>query len=173
MLEVRHVTKRYGRLTAVRDVSFTCPENRTVGLLGVNGAGKTTLLNMITGCMPPTEGTILVGGKDLERHPAPARRSMGYLPEKPPLYDEMTVASYLRFVSRLREVEARDVERHVRNIMELCAISDVAGRLLGHLSKGYRQRVGIAQALCGDPHSLCSTSPPWASTPGRWWRCAA
>ncbi len=159
MLEVKSITKRYGRITAVSGVSFCCHRNETVGLLGVNGAGKTTLLNIVSGCMPPTSGSVLIAGEDLMKQPTLCRRNLGYLPERPPLYDEMTVEEYLAFVCRLREVVGRDIPNHVRNIMELCSLTDVKKRLLGHLSKGYRQRAGIAQALCGDPSLLILDEP--------------
>ena len=159
MVSVQDVSKSYGKNRGVETVSFHCPAHATVGLLGVNGAGKTTLLNILTGCMPMDKGSITVDGMDLMRYPSACRRRIGYLPERPPLYDEMTLRDYLAFVSRLREVESRGIARHVENIMELCALTEVRDRLLGHLSKGYRQRVGIAQALCGDPPLLVLDEP--------------
>ena len=159
MIELKSITKDYGRLRAVTDVSFTCPDGRITGLLGVNGAGKTTLLNIVTGCMPPTSGSIQIDGLDLKENGRDCRRHLGYLPERPPLYDEMTVRDYLTFVCRLREVEKAGIRHHVDNIMDLCGLSEVRDRLLGHLSKGYRQRAGIAQALCGDPPVLILDEP--------------
>ena len=159
MIELKSITKDYGRFRAVTDVSFTCPDGRITGLLGVNGAGKTTLLNIVTGCMPPTSGSIQIDGLDLKENGRDCRRHLGYLPEKPPLYDEMTVRDYLTFVCRLREVEKAGIRHHVDNILELCGLGDVRDRLLGHLSKGYRQRAGIAQALCGDPPVLILDEP--------------
>ena len=159
MLEIRSVVRHYGKFCAVNNASFICPDKKITGLLGVNGAGKTTLMNIITGCMPAGSGDILMDGLALREHPADCRRKIGYLPERPPLYDEMTVQDYLAFVCRLREVERADIPGHVRNILELCGLSDMSGRLLGHLSKGYRQRAGIAQALCGDPPILVLDEP--------------
>ena len=159
MIEIVNGTKRYGAVEAVRDVSFRVPEGEIVGLLGQNGAGKTTTLNMLTGYFPPTAGQVLVDGQDMLTHPRECKRRIGYLPEKPPLYDEMTVRSYLRFVCRLREVDGRDMNRHVDEILRICGLWEVAERVLGHLSKGYRQRAGVAQALCGDPEVLVLDEP--------------
>ena len=159
MLELRQVTKRFGAVTAVKDLSFTAPKGQIIGLLGQNGAGKTTTLNMLTGYDAPTSGQVLVNGMDMLTHPRDCKRQIGYLPEKPPLYDEMTVREYLRFVCRLREVKARSIPAHVDDLLQLCGLTEVAGRVLGNLSKGYRQRVGFAQALCGDPQVLVLDEP--------------
>jgi len=159
MIELRHASKRYGTVEAVQDLSFTAPRGQIVGLLGQNGAGKTTTLNMLTGYFPPTSGQILVDGMDMLLSSRDCKRHIGYLPERPPLYDEMTVTDYLAFVCRLREVKRQAIPAHVREIMELCGLTDVRGRLLGHLSKGYRQRAGFAQALCGDPEVLVLDEP--------------
>ncbi len=159
MIELEGVTKKYGSLTALRDVSFTIRENETVGLLGRNGAGKTTLLNLMTGYFPPDAGTVRVAGKSMREEAAVCKRRIGYLPEKPPLYDEMTVESYLRFVCELREVKKPGIRAHIDEILALCGLQDVRARLLGHLSKGYRQRAGIAQALCGAPEILILDEP--------------
>ena len=159
MIELDHVTKRYGQAAALRDVSFRIGKGETVGLLGRNGAGKTTALNLMTGYFPPTEGTVRIGGKPMLSESRDCKRMIGYLPEKPPLYDEMTVESYLRFVCELREVARQGIPAHVREIMERCGLGDVRGRVLGHLSKGYRQRAGIAQALCGAPEILILDEP--------------
>lgn len=159
MIELRHVSKRYGRVEAVRDLSFCAPKGQIVGLLGQNGAGKTTTLNMLTGYFPPSEGQVLVDGMDMLTEPRACKRCIGYLPEQPPLYDEMTVHDYLLFCSELKEVERRDRVRHVQEIMQLCGLTDMAERTLGRLSKGYRQRAGIAQALCGDPPVLVLDEP--------------
>ena len=150
---------KYGSLTARRDVSFTIRENETVGLLGRNGAGKTTLLNLMTGYFPPDAGTVRIAGKSMQEEAAACKRRIGYLPEKPPLYDEMTVESYLRFVCELREVKKQGIRAHIDEILVLCGLQDVRARLLGHLSKGYRQRAGIAQALCGAPEILILDEP--------------
>lgn len=159
VIELRQVSKRYGRVEALREVSFTAPEKRIVGLLGVNGAGKTTALNVLTGCLPPTSGEILLDGIDLMREPRAFKRRIGYLPEKPPLYDEMTVRAYLTFVCRLREVARNAVAAHVEEIIGLCGLGEVRDRVLGHLSKGYRQRAGIASALCGSPSVIVLDEP--------------
>ena len=159
MIELKHVTKRYGAMEAVHDLSFCAPKGQIVGLLGQNGAGKTTTLNMLTGYFPPTSGQVLVDGMDMLQHPRQCKRLIGYLPEKPPLYDEMTVAAYLAFVCRLKEVENRAIRGHIDEIMQICGLTEVRHRLLGHLSKGYRQRVGVAQALCGNPPVLVLDEP--------------
>lgn len=159
MIELKHVTKRFGAVEAVHDLSFSAPQGQIVGLLGQNGAGKTTTLNMLTGYFPPTEGQVLVDGMDMLHHGRACRRCIGYLPERPPLYDEMTVQAYLRFVCELKEVAPRAVRPHVEDIMVTCGLQDVAGRLVGHLSKGYRQRVGVAQALCGNPPVIVLDEP--------------
>ena len=159
MIELRHVSKRYGATEAVHDLSFSAPEGQIVGLLGQNGAGKTTTLNMLTGYFPPTSGQVLVNGMDMLANPRQCKRCIGYLPEKPPLYDEMTVRGYLGFVCELKEVERRAIPKHVEEIMATCGLTEVRSRLVGHLSKGYRQRVGIAQALCGDPPVIVLDEP--------------
>lgn len=159
MIELKQVTKRYGAVEAVRDISFTAPKGQIVGLLGQNGAGKTTTLNILTGYMPPTSGQVLVDGMDMLTHARACKRAIGYLPEKPPLYDEMTVRSYLKFVCELKEVDHKAIPAHVDEVMDICGLTEVSGRLIGHLSKGYRQRVGVAQALCGDPPILVLDEP--------------
>lgn len=159
MIELKAVTKRYGAVEAIRDISFTAPKGQIVGLLGQNGAGKTTTLNILTGYMPPTSGQVLVDGLDMLTQSRDCKRAIGYLPEKPPLYDEMTVRSYLRFVCELKEVARKTIPAHVDEVMSICGLTEVAGRLIGHLSKGYRQRVGVAQALCGDPPVLVLDEP--------------
>ena len=159
VIEMEHVTKMYGSRTALRDISFRIRKNETVGLLGRNGAGKTTMLNLMTGYFPPTAGQVKICGKSMLEDPAACKRKIGYLPEKPPLYDEMTVESYLRFVCELREVKKQGMQDHVAEILTLCGLQEVRGRVLGHLSKGYRQRAGIAQALCGAPEILILDEP--------------
>ena len=159
MIELRHVTKRYGAVEALHDVSFRAPEGQIVGLLGQNGAGKSTTLNILTGYLPPTSGQVLVDGMDLLQNARECKRLIGYLPEKPPLYDEMTVRAYLRFVCELKEVQKSAIAAHVEDIIRTCGLSEVAHRLIGHLSKGYRQRVGVAQSLCGNPKVLVLDEP--------------
>ncbi len=159
MISLEHATKRYGKITALRDVSFQAGEGQVTGLLGRNGAGKTTALNLLTGYFPPDEGRVTVDGMDMLNRPRDCKRKIGYLPEKPPLYDEMTVLEYLSFVCDLREVVRGAKGKHVDEIMALCSLEKERDRMIGHLSKGYRQRVGIAQALCGSPGVLILDEP--------------
>ncbi len=159
MIEAEHVSKRYGRVEAVKDLSFSMKAGEIVGLLGVNGAGKTTTLNILTGCMPPTSGRVLIDHMDLQDNPALCRRKIGYMPEKPPLYDEMNVEEFLRFVCRLRYVERASIPAHIQEILEKCGLTQVRKRLLGQLSKGFRQRVNFAQALCASPEVLVLDEP--------------
>ena len=159
MIEFDRVTKKYGSIPALREVSFRIQERQTVGLLGRNGAGKTTALNLMTGYFPPTSGTVRIHGMDMQREARKCKRMIGFLPERPPLYDEMTVQEYLRFVCELREVVPRRIAGHVDEIIALCSLGEMRNRLLGHLSLGYRQRAGIAQALCGSPEVLIFDEP--------------
>ena len=159
MIEFKSVTKRYGTVEAVRDLSFTLARGQIVGLLGQNGAGKSTTLNLLTGYLSPSAGQILVDGHDMQHEPRAARQAMGYLPEVPPLYDEMTVESYLRFACALHLVVRKDIADHVRDVANKTGLSDMLSRRVGNLSKGYRQRVGLAQALCGDPDILVLDEP--------------
>ena len=154
MITLSGVGKRYGDKWAVQDLSFTARQGQVLGLLGQNGAGKTTTLNILTGYAAPTCGTVSVGGHDLLREPRAARRMLGYLPEVPPLYDEMTVRSSLHFACELKMVLPADIPAHIQDIARKTGLSDMLGRRVGNLSKGYRQRVGLAQALCGDPEVL-------------------
>lgn len=159
MIELTHVTKKYGQLTALNDVSFSAPDDRIIGLLGKNGAGKSTALNIMTGYFPPDLGTVTVDGIDMLNHPRECKRMIGYLPERPPLYDEMTVHEYLRFVCGLREVAGSSIRPHTGEILELCGLTEMKDRLIGQLSKGFRQRTGIAQALCGNPKIIIMDEP--------------
>ena len=159
MIRFEGVAKRYGSLEALRDVTFTVPKGQVLGLLGQNGAGKTTLMNILTGCLSPSRGTVQVGGFDIMTQPRQAKRLMGYLPEHAPLYDEMTVKAYLRFVCELKEVEKRAIPGHVDAVAEKTGVTGVLGRKIGNLSKGYRQRVGVAQALCGSPEIIILDEP--------------
>ena len=152
MIDIVNVTKRYGSVHALRDVSFRAERGGVLGLLGQNGAGKTTLLNILTGYLAPTSGHVLINGRDPLLEPAEAKKHLGYLPEHPPLYDEMTVREYLAFAAELKGVEKHAIPAHIDEVMELTGLSDMRGRLLAHLSKGYGQRAGMAQALCGDPN---------------------
>lgn len=159
MIELLNITKKYGALSALKNVSLTVRKGQVLGLLGQNGAGKTTTLNILTGYLPPNAGQVKIGGFDMLTQPRQAKRMLGYLPEKPPLYDEMTVDAYLRFCCALREVQNKDIAPHVDEICGLTGLSDVRARRIAHLSKGYRQRVGLAQALCGDPEALVLDEP--------------
>jgi ABC-2 type transport system ATP-binding protein len=159
VIEVQHLTKRYGRVTAVDDVSFRVERGEILGFLGPNGAGKTTTMRIVTGYMPATEGKAIVAGFDVFEQPIEAKRRTGYLPETPPLYPDMTVAEYLQFVAKVKGVLAADRNGRVRKVMERTRIDDVADRLCSKLSKGYRQRVGLAQALIHNPEVLVLDEP--------------
>ena len=159
MIEVQHITKRYGRVTAVDDVSFRVERGEILGFLGPNGAGKTTTMRILTGFMPATEGRATVAGFDVFDKPVEAKRRTGYLPETPPLYPDMTVREYLDFVARIKGVPATARRQRVGAIMERTRVSDMAGRHCGKLSKGYRQRVGLAQALIHNPEVLILDEP--------------
>lgn len=159
MIKVEGLTKRYGRTTAVRNISFEVEKGEIVGFLGPNGAGKTTTMRILTGFLPPTEGTASVGGLDVQEHPIEVKRRIGYLPEIPPLYPEMTVRDYLEFVARLKGIASADVAARVNSVIERCSIGAVRGKLNGQLSKGYKQRVGLAQALIHDPDVLILDEP--------------
>ena len=159
MVEVQHVTKRYGSLTAVDDISFQVDRGEILGFLGPNGAGKTTTMRILTGYLPATEGRARIAGFDLFDQPVEAKRRTGYLPETPPLYPEMTVAEYLRFVARIKGVPAGDRQTMVDSAMARTNTVDVANRYCGALSKGYRQRVGLAQAILHNPDVLILDEP--------------
>src|SRR5918999_4052158 len=147
VIEVQHVTKRYGRVTAVDDVTFRVERGEILGFLGPNGAGKTTTMRILTGYMPPTDGKAIVAGYDVLEQPIDAKRRTGYLPETPPLYPDMTVRDYLDFVARIKGVPRSERKSRVSAVMERTKVADMARRQCGKLSKGYRQRVGLAQAL--------------------------
>ncbi len=159
VITIENVSKRYGSVRALDEVSLCVEKGSVLGLLGQNGAGKTTLLNILTGYLAPTAGRVLIDGRDVLLEPAQAKRHLGYLPEQPPLYDEMTVREYLCFASELRGVEKRAIAAHVDEVMELTGLTAMRNRLISHLSKGYRQRTGMAQALCGDPDVLVLDEP--------------
>ena len=159
MIEVQHLTKRYGPVTAVDDISFTVQRGEILGFLGPNGAGKTTTMRVLTGYMPPTEGKAIVAGYDVFEQPIEAKRRTGYLPETPPLYPDMTVRDYLSFVARIKGVPRGERTARINEMMEKTRIADVADRHCGKLSKGYRQRVGLAQAIMHNPEVLILDEP--------------
>lgn len=159
MIEVKNLTKQYGELTAVDNISFSITTGRIYGLLGPNGAGKSTTMNMITGCLSATSGSVTVNGHDILKSPEQAKRHIGYLPEIPPLYPEMTPYEYLMFVAEAKGVRSAQAERRVEQAMKLTDLTDVENRLICNLSKGYRQRVGIAQAMLGNPDVIILDEP--------------
>ena len=159
MVEIKNLTKFYGAHPAVQDISFTVGDREVLGFLGPNGAGKSTTMNMITGCLPSSAGTVLVDGYDIEKQPLEVKRRIGYLPELPPVYPDMRVREYLTFAAGLKGVPRADRKKQVERAMERLSITDVQKRVIGNLSKGYRQRVGFAQALLGDPKFLILDEP--------------
>ncbi len=159
MIQVEHLTKRYGPTVAVSNVSFEVQKGEVLGFLGPNGAGKTTTMRVITGYLPPSEGKVTVAGFDVVEDPIEAKRRTGYLPETPPVYPDMTVREYLGFVARIKAVPRAEVKKRVDEICEKCAVADVRDRQIGKLSKGYRQRVGLAQALIHNPEVLVLDEP--------------
>ena len=159
MIEVQHLTKRYGRITAVDDVSFRVERGEILGFLGPNGAGKTTTMRILTGYMPATEGKAIVAGFDVFDQPIEAKRRTGYLPETPPLYPDMSIVEYLGFVSKIKGIPRGERRQRIQYVMERTRIDDVANRLCGKLSKGYKQRVGLAQALIHNPDVLILDEP--------------
>jgi gliding motility-associated transport system ATP-binding protein len=159
MIEVEHLSKSFGGRPAVKDVSFRVAKGEILGFLGPNGAGKTTTMRILTCYMPATSGTARVAGFDIFEQSMEVRRRVGYLPESPPLYDEMTVRSYLDFAARIKGVASRQVRTRIDTVAAKCGLSDVLPRVVGHLSRGYRQRVGLAQALIHDPPVLILDEP--------------
>lgn len=159
MIEVVNVSKRYGPVTAVNDVTFRVEAGEILGFLGPNGAGKTTTMRVITGYIPASEGTVKVAGYDVFDQPIEAKRRTGYLPEIPPLYPDMTVREYLTFVARIKGVAGREIRDRVDAVMKRTWVADMAERHCGKLSKGYRQRVGLAQAIIHNPDVLVLDEP--------------
>ncbi len=159
MIEVENLTKFYGTLTALRQVSFTVDQGEVVGFLGPNGAGKTTALRIITCFMPPTSGTARVAGLDCQLRSLEVRAKIGYLPENVPLYRDMTIRRFLRFAAAAKGVPRSHQVKEIDRVMEVCDIASEKDRIIGHLSKGYRQRIGIAQALMNDPPILVLDEP--------------
>src|SRR5260221_8466584 len=159
MISVKDLSKRYARNTAVDHISFEVEKGQIVGFLGPNGAGKTTTMRMLTCFMPPTEGTAEVAGFDVRENPMEVERRIGYLPETPPVYPEMEVHEYLEFVGRIKGVPKADLMKRVNEVSEKCAVADVSKTLIGKLSKGYKQRVGLAQAIIHNPSVLILDEP--------------
>jgi ABC-2 type transport system ATP-binding protein len=159
VITVEHLTKQYGRITAVDDVSFEVPKGEILGFLGPNGAGKTTTMRILTGYMPPTSGSASIAGHDVFKESIEARRHIGYLPETVPLYPEMSPRNYLHFMGKLRGLNGATRRARIDDVAEKCKITDMLDRLIGKLSKGYRQRVGLAQALLADPEVLILDEP--------------
>ncbi|MCF0150927.1 MAG: ABC transporter ATP-binding protein [Firmicutes bacterium] len=159
MIEVRNLTKIYGDHAAVSDLTFTIEKGQIYGFLGPNGAGKSTTMNMMTGCLAATGGEVRIGGYDIVEQPSQAKKLIGYLPEIPPLYPDLTPAEYLRFVAEAKGVAKKDIPAQIAHAMEVTQTFDVKDRLCKNLSKGYKQRVGIAQALLGDPEVIILDEP--------------
>ena len=159
MIQVEGLSKRYARHVAVNNISFEVEKGDVVGFLGPNGAGKTTTMRILTCFMPPTEGKATVGGFDVFEQPFEVKKRIGYLPEAPPVYPEMSVRDYLSFVAGIKNVPSADVKRRTDEAMERCAVADVKDKLIGKLSKGYRQRVGLAQAIIHNPDVLILDEP--------------
>ena len=160
MIEVKGLVKKYNdSFLALDNLSFAAKEGQIVGFLGPNGAGKSTAMNIITGYISATEGTVIVNGHDIYEEPEEAKKSIGYLPEQPPLYQDMTVREYLNFVADLKKVEKKEKNEMINDVLNMTKVSDVSGRLIRHLSKGYKQRVGLSQALIGYPPVLVLDEP--------------
>lgn len=159
MIEVKNLTKRYGNHTAVSDLSFTIEKGQIYGFLGPNGAGKSTTMNIMTGCLAATSGTVKIGGYDIFKDAAQAKSLIGYLPEQPPLYLDRTPREYLTFVARAKRIPENQLQEQIDRAMQVTQITEVADRLIKNLSKGYKQRVGIAQAILGDPEIIILDEP--------------
>jgi len=159
MIEVQQLTKRYGDLTAINNISFSVTSGQILGFLGPNGSGKTTTMRIITGFMPASSGTVKVAGFDIFDDSFEARKRIGYLPENPPLYNDMTVTSYLRFVARIKGMRKTDIPEALDRVVTRCGLTSVTDRVTGHLSKGFRQRVGLAQAIIHNPQVLVLDEP--------------
>lgn len=159
MIEVTNLTKRYGDHVAIDNLSFRVEKGQIYGFLGPNGAGKSTTMNILTGYIAASGGTVTIDGKDIQKQPEEAKRKIGYLPEMPPLYMEMTVEEYLTFAAQLKKVAAKERKAQIQKVMEMTQITDMRGRLIRNLSKGYRQRVGLAQAVLGDPEVIVLDEP--------------
>ncbi|MGN0387880.1 MAG: ABC transporter ATP-binding protein [Suilimivivens sp.] len=159
MIEVNNLVKRYGSHLAVDHLSFQVKPGKIYGFLGPNGAGKSTTMNIMTGYIAPTEGTVTINGHDIVKEPEEAKKCIGYLPEIPPLYQEMTVKEYLKFVAELKKIKGEEKEAQIQEVMNMTMITDMAERLIRNLSKGYKQRVGLAQAILGYPEVIILDEP--------------
>ena len=159
MIVVDHLTKKYGGFAAINDLSFEIQDGRVYGFLGPNGAGKSTTMNIMTGCLSPTSGTVRIDGHDILKEPEAAKKLIGYLPEHPPLYTSETPTEYLHFVGEAKGVKGLELQKQVDEVIRLTGISQVKDRLISALSKGYCQRVGIAQALLGTPKIIILDEP--------------
>ncbi len=159
MIQVSHLTKYYGDFLAVNDLSFEIPDSHVYGFLGPNGAGKSTTMNIMTGCLSPTDGSVKIGGFDILEEPESAKSLIGYLPEQPPLYPSETPREYLRFVGEAKGLRGKQLKDEISAAMQSAGIEEVSDRLIGTLSKGYKQRVGIAQALLGSPQVIILDEP--------------
>ena len=166
MIKVQSVTKKYGKLTALEDFSFSFGKGDIVGFIGPNGAGKSTMMRIMTGCLAPTKGSVTINGFDIIDEPIKAKENIGYLPEKPPLYPKFTVTEYLNSIFEIRQIKADKKER-VNEIIELTGLSEAAKRRIGNLSNGYRQRVGLAQAILSYPSFLALDEPTGGLDPGQ------
>ena len=167
MIEIRNLTKKYGQFVALDNISFDVKKGEIMGFLGPNGAGKSTTMNILTGYIPCTSGTVKVGGFEIMENPKEVKRQIGYLPELPPLYGDMTVEEYLKFIFELKSVPLSQRKRQMDDILYLVKIGDMKKRLIKNLSKGYRQRVGFAQALVGNPPVLVLDEPTVGLDPGQ------
>ncbi len=159
MIEVKNLVRRYGNTVAVDHLSFTLESGKIYGFLGPNGAGKSTTMNMMTGYIGATEGTVVINGHDILKEPTEAKKCIGYLPEIPPLYMDMTVEEYLEFVAELKEIPAKERKEQINTVADRTGVTDVRKRLIRNLSKGYRQRVGLAQAILGKPEFIILDEP--------------
>ena len=159
MIEVKHVTKRYGKAVAVEDISFSIKEGEIVGLLGPNGAGKSTTMNMLTGFIEPTEGEIIIDGNDILKKPKKAKKQIGYMPEGVPLYTDLTVKEFVQYMAEIKQVDKKTIKEKVNEIIEQTGLKDVEKKLIKNLSRGYKQRVSMAGALVGTPKILILDEP--------------
>ncbi len=167
MIDVQHVTKCYGKVTALNDISFSVDKGEIVAFLGPNGAGKTTTMRILTGFMPPTSGTVYIAGFDCVEEPWEVKKHIGYLPETPPLYLEFTVREYLTFVGRIKRLGPKQLQERMEITINQTGLTEVQGRVIGNLSRGYRQRVGLAQALLHDPPVLILDEPTTGLDPNQ------